>query len=381
MSLLERWIRGPESPDISIQAQILVTFVLLWLPLVVLTIIEGTFAGDKVAQPFLWDIVPHVRFLVAIPLLLIAGVYIDPATRAVTRDTESSGIVPQEEQAKFQAMLAGMRRGRDSVWPDIAIIALAITATWLLRPVTGDPSTQAMASSWTWTVDSGDVRYSAAAWWYLLVSGPMFLILLLRWLWRFLLWSGFLFQASRLSLVLRPSHPDLSGGLGLLGLAQQSFVVVFLAFTCVTSSTIASDILAGNERLREAVPEILILTLLILVVIYLPLYFFSKRMILARRAGLDRFGSLGYRLSTAFDKRWLNGDENATGSGFLDSADPSALADCGAVYENVRRMRPVPASMRNMATVAGLLLAPYLPLLLTTFSIQDLAKRLIESLI
>lgn len=56
----------------------------------------------------------------------------------------------------------------------------------------------------------------------------MYLLILLRWIWRFLIWADFLFRVSRLSLVLRPGHPDLAGGLGYLGVAQQSFVTIFL---------------------------------------------------------------------------------------------------------------------------------------------------------
>ena len=69
------------------------------------------------------------------------------------------------------------------------------------------------------------------------------------------------------------------------------------------------------------------------------------------------------------------------GQKLLDSADPSVIADYAATYENVRSMRPVPATLRNLVTVAGILVLPFLPLTLTAFSLHDMLERLAESLI
>ena len=67
-----------------------------------------------------------------------------------------------------------------------------------------------------WSGQDGDIRFTAAGGWYLLISGPMFQIILFLWFWRFLIWAAFLFRISRLSLRPRPTDPDLVGGLGYL---------------------------------------------------------------------------------------------------------------------------------------------------------------------
>ncbi|MEE9158808.1 MAG: hypothetical protein V3U60_10535, partial [Gammaproteobacteria bacterium] len=259
--LVRRWMRGSESPDFSIPTQILVAIALLWLPLVLLSLFEGSVTGTKVAQPLFADIVPHVRLLIAIPLLLLADLIIDPAISAATRNLESGGTVPDTEQPRFQEALIEIRRARDSVWPDIVIIVLAFGITWLFKPGYGESALQAVATSWMWSGQHGDVRFSAAGWWYLLISGPMFQVILFRWFWRFLIWAAFLFRVSRLSLVLQPTDPDLAGGLGYLGMAQQTFVAVFFAFATVASSTIAHDILAEGGTFRNELPEIIVLVL------------------------------------------------------------------------------------------------------------------------
>ena len=379
--LAQRWIRGPESPDFPIPVQMLTAIALLWLPLVILSLFEGSLTGTEVAQPLFADIVPHVRFLIAIPLLLLADLVIDPSTSAATRNLESGGIVPHAEQPRFQEALTDMRRALDSAWPDIVIIVLAFAITWLFKPGYGDSALQAVTTSWMWSVHDGEVRYSTAGWWYLLISGPMFQVILFRWFWRFYIWAAFLFRVSRLSLALQPAEPDLAGGLGYLGIAQQSFVAVFFAFATVASSTIAHDILSKGGTFRDELPGIVVLVLAFVVVIYAPLLFFSKQLFVARRTGLNEYGSLGYSLSEAFHQKWIREGDKEVGKELLASADPSALADYTAAYDNVRAMRSIPATFRGVLMVAGVLLVPFLPLALTEFSLQELLKRLVDSLV
>ena len=379
--LVGRWLRSPESPYFPIPTQILITVALLWLPLILLSMFEGSFSGTNVAQPLISDIVPHVRFLIAIPILLVADLVIDPPIHTATRELETSGVVPSAEQPRFQTALTKMHGARDSVWPDVIIVLLAVGLTWLFKPGYGDSALKAAATSWLWSVHDGGVRFSAAGWWYLLISSPMFLVILIRWFWRFLIWAAFLFRISRLQLALRPTHPDLAGGLGCLGMAQQSFAAVFLAFATVASSTIAHDILSEGNTFRDARLEIIVLVIVFVAIIYAPLLFFSKQLWMARWAGLDEYGSLASQLSEAFHEKWVTEDKEAVGKELLASAEPSAMADYSATYDNVRSMRLVPVTLRGVVAVTGILLAPFLPLALTEFSLQDLLKRLADAIV
>ena len=162
--LMQRWIRGPESPDFPIPAQILIAVLLLWLPLVLLSLFEGTLSGTKVAQPLISDIVPHVRLLIAIPLLLMADLAIDPVTSSAVHDLGTSGVVPSEEKARFQRALAKMHSARDSVWPDIIIIVFAFGFIWAFKPGYGGSALEAKATLWLWSVHDDVVRYSVAGW-------------------------------------------------------------------------------------------------------------------------------------------------------------------------------------------------------------------------
>ena len=160
--LAQRWIRGPESPDFPIPAQILIAVALLWLPIVLLSLFEGTFSGTNVAEPLISDIVPHVRLLIAIPLLLVADLAIDPAAHSAVRNLETSGVVQSAELPGFQTALKNMHDARDSIWPDVVIVLLAFGFIWLFKPGYGDAAVKAAATSWAWTVKDGEVGYTVA---------------------------------------------------------------------------------------------------------------------------------------------------------------------------------------------------------------------------
>jgi hypothetical protein len=380
-NLIQRRIRAPGAGDFPIAMQFLIAITLLWVPLVVLTLIEGTFIGDSVAQPFVQDVVPQVRFLVALPLLLLADLAIDPAVGVTCRNLERSGVVPNDEQPRYQAALVELRKGRDSIWPDVVMLVLAFSLTWLFQPGYGESAIQTAETSWLWSVADGTVDLSAAGWWYGLISAPIFLFILFRWIWRFLIWAGFLYRVSRIPLALQPTHPDLAGGLGVLGMAQQTFSIVFVAFATVMSSTIAHNILFEGDTFRASRPEIIVFIVVCIVLIYAPLLSFAKNMYTARRIGLSQYGALGYRLSDAFFARWVTGAGSNVGEELKNATDASAMADYGATFDAVRSMRIIPVTLRGVVAVAAALALPFLPLYLTEFSILELLQRVGDSLV
>ena len=155
--LIQQRIRGPDAGDFPIPTQFLIAVTMLWLPLVILTLIEGSFVGDEVAQSFIKDVVPQVRFLIALPLLLVADLAINPAVSVAIRSLERSGVVPNDQQSRFQDALAKLEKGRDSKWPDVVMLALALSFTWLFQPGYGDSAIQTADTSWLWSVADGTV--------------------------------------------------------------------------------------------------------------------------------------------------------------------------------------------------------------------------------
>jgi len=308
-------------------------------------------------------------------------VTVTAGTGLVVYKLETSEIVPHEEKAQFESALTKMRSARDSVWADVTIILLAFGFTWLVKSNLGDELLATSTSSWLWSIQDGNVRYSMASWWYFLISGPLFQVILYRWLWRFYIWIAFLFRLSCLPLVLYPTHPDLAGGIGFLGFAQKSFAVVFLAFATFASSTIARDILSGVSTHDDEKLQIAVLVVVFVGIIYAPLVLLFKRLLIARRERLVEYGSLGVKLSESFHRKWIEAAKKPTGEELMASADPSATADYTATYDNVNSMRLLPASIRNVVSTASILVIPFLPLILAEYSPENLLTRLVEALV
>jgi hypothetical protein len=54
-----------------------------WLPLLILSALQGVALGSTVKIPFLFDFAASIRFLIAGPLLIIAEILIDPRLRVI----------------------------------------------------------------------------------------------------------------------------------------------------------------------------------------------------------------------------------------------------------------------------------------------------------
>ena len=196
-----------------LQQRILVISLLAWLPLLVLSVVEGQALGGNVAVPFLLDVEANVRFLVALPLLIVAELVVHQRMRFVVRQFLDRNLIPQSALTRFAAAVASALRLRNSVLAEVMLIAFVYIVGVLLfwRQYV------ALATvTWYATPTVEGLQLSLAGKWYAYVSLPIFQFLLVRWYYRILIWTRFLWQASRIELSLIPTHPDRVGGLGFL---------------------------------------------------------------------------------------------------------------------------------------------------------------------
>ena len=222
-----------------VRQRILVISLLAWLPLLVLSALEGHALGGNVAVPFLLDIDVHVRFLVALPLLIVAELVVHQRMRFVVRQFLERNLIPETALTRFDAAIASAFRLRNSVLAEVLLIAFVYvvgvliiwrhyvalaTATWYAAP----------------TVEGS--KLSLAGRWYGYVSLPLFQFLLLRWYFRLFIWTRFLWQVSRIELSLVPTHPDRVGGLGFLANTVYAFTPLAVAHGALLAGLIANRI-------------------------------------------------------------------------------------------------------------------------------------------
>ena len=93
-----------------------------WVPLLLLSALSGHTLGDKVAIPFLYDIEAHVRFLIALPILIAAELTVHGRIRPAVRQFVERGIVVPEEIPRFHRAIESTLRLRNSMIAEVLLV-------------------------------------------------------------------------------------------------------------------------------------------------------------------------------------------------------------------------------------------------------------------
>ena len=345
-----------------------------WFPLPILSLIQGVAVGSAVAVPFLYDVDLHVRFLIALPILIAAELVVHARTRAVVSQFVSQGLVPATLRPRFDAVLNRALQLRNSVIAEVLIIAIVyivgILVVWRSYAALDVPT-------WYAVPEAGGLRLHFAGWWYLLVSLPLFQFILLRWYFRLFIWTRFLWQVSRLPLAYAPLHPDRMAGIGFLPQITYAFSPLLFAQGALLAGAMANKILFGGAVLTAFKLEIAAVVAVLVFVILAPFLAFVGPLSDIKRTGLREYGHLARRYVDEFDDKWLRG-RAAREEALIGSADIQSLADLGNSFEAVRGMRTVPITRDAVIQLVVMTLLPATPLLLTLFSLEELIERFLS---
>ncbi len=101
-----------------------------WLPLLVFSFIEGLALGGA-RIPFLYDLAAHARFLVAVPILVLAEIPIGRRLRRVTKQFLDAGLVREDEQKQFASCVVDTVRFHDWRLAEMMLLALAYITTYV----------------------------------------------------------------------------------------------------------------------------------------------------------------------------------------------------------------------------------------------------------
>lgn len=345
-----------------------------WLPLLLLSMLEGNAWGRAVKVPLLLDPEIYARFLVALPLLIIAELAIHERMRTVVRQFLERDLIPDNVRQKFDAAIASALRLRNSILAEVILIAIVyavdVLVIWREHMVLD-------VGSWSSSFVNGELQPTLAGWWYRCVSLPVLQFLLLRWYYRIFIWARFLWQVSRLDLKLIATHPDHSAGLGFLAQISYAFGPLLVAQGALLAGMIADRIFFAGAKLPQFRVEIVALGVVAVLMVVGPLLVFAPRLGRVKRAALREYGAFAQRYVSEFEQKWLRGGA-ASGETPLGSGDIQSLADLGNSFEIIRQMRTVPFTLRALVRLALVTLAPVAPLALTMISAEELLQRLVK---
>jgi hypothetical protein len=359
----------------QVHRRILFAVLITWLPLALLTLIEGNPSGVKLT--FLHDIEAHVRFLVAVPVLIGAEIIIHRRLRITVKRFTERGIVRPRDIPRFHNAIEAATRLRNSIPLELALLIFIYTVgQWFWRN-----QTSLETASWYRIPEGVHLGLTLPGYWYAFVSLPIFQFILLRWYLRTFLWFQFLWRISRLNLHLLPAHPDRAGGLGFLGVGSYAFAPILFAQGAVLAGLIANRIFYQGNNLLSFKLNIAAFISVFVVFILGPLVVFTPQLSAAKRRGLGEYGTLASSYVSEFEEKWLPTDDqknNPHSDEVLGSGDIQSLADLGNSFGFIREMRFVPFSLDDVLRLAVTTAAPLMPLLLTIMPLDDLLSRAIK---
>jgi hypothetical protein len=353
-----------------LRRRVVMSVLLCWVPLAVLSLAQSHLLGGAKLS-FFRDIETHVRFLVSLPVLILAEMIVDQRIRPVVKGFIERRVVPEEELPKFFAAIDSAMRIRNS-FVEVALLIIVFTVgTWVWRH-----QGALDVASWYASPQGGEMHFTMAGYWFAFVSIPVFQFILLRWYMRILIWFWFLFRVSRLKLHLLSAHPDRAGGLGFIGRSSHAFVPLLFAQGALLSGQIASHIFYNGQSLLAFKMIIAGFVVFFVVAVLAPLLLFTPQLARAKREGLAEYGAFASSYVMDFDQKWLRSkvnDEQLLGTGDIQS-----LADLGNSFAVVREMRAVPFAKDDVFRLVIATVAPIVPLLLTIMPFEQLLGQVVK---
>lgn len=344
-----------------------------WLPLLILSLIEGNFINPHLEVAFLDHIQGHVRFLIALPLLIGVEPYVQFQLGHAMQRFIDRKIIREADFPEFENLIAKAHRIRNSVALELAVFVVVYTVGvwfWTSRSPVG-------SVKWFAAPTETSFNFTYAGLWFFLISMPLFQFIMVRWYARFLLLFWLLWRVSKMKLNLLATHPDRAAGLGFLGRVTYAFAPILIAQGALLSGLIASELYHYGGNLTSFLVQIAGYVSFFVIAVLVPLCVFVPKLMRAKRKGLALYGILASRYVEEFHEKWI-GNDNPNNESLLGSGDIQSLADLGNSYDVVQEMNLAPFTYRDVVRLTAATAAPLVPLLFFAFSPAELLRKVVE---
>src|SRR5271156_3978588 len=171
-----------------------------WLPMLLLALLASTPGGGGRVS-FFHDVEVHIRFLVALPILIGAELIVHRRVRPVVRRFVDRRIVLPQDMRRFDRAIDSAVRIRNSVPLEAGLLVVAYAVgLWVWN------SRVSLNTAIWYALPEGRWSLTPAGYWYVFVALPIVQFVLLRWYFRLFIWFRFLGQVSRINLNLIPGQ-------------------------------------------------------------------------------------------------------------------------------------------------------------------------------
>jgi hypothetical protein len=333
------------------RAAIFVT--IAWGVPLLLSLIEGHAFGRKAEGPFLLDFGAWARFFVAVGLFLLSETEVENGLRAkIHQFIQAPVLAPNSFEAAADAVATALKRRSSSV-AEIVCLAIAIIGGFALW----EQWHHAVASNWAVQADDAGAHITFAGWWAICFSAPIFYFLLLRGLWRYIVWALLLWRISRLDLRLVPGHPDGKGGLGFVAEYPNAYALFVFGVSSAAAIVVVRHVF--DSGISSVTFGYIITAWLAIVLVFFgfPLIAFTKPLGAVKRKALEDLGAQ----ATVFHRqaeRALIG-HNLVANDPAEAALVSPVADPSGQYAISRKFSIFLLSRTSLVPIAAAALVPF----------------------
>jgi hypothetical protein len=209
---------------------------------------------------------------------------------------------------------------------------------------------------------------------------PVFIALVLGWIWRIILVASWFFRVGRLGLALVPTHPDRAGGLAFVEKVPGAFALVTLALSAMLASHWAHEIVHHGATLQSfklpAAGFVALWTLLVL----LPLFALAPALMAARGRAIPAYADLVGEQGRLVHRRWIL-RERIDDAAILDAPEIGPVADAASLYDAVKRMGNVPITKGSIVRILAPIALPLIIVATLQFPLKEALLKLAQALL
>ncbi len=160
-----------------VHRRIILALVVCWLPPLLLSAAEGRLLAGGVVLPLLKDPEFHLRFLIALPLLIMAELSVHQRLGLALPLFRDRDLVPPTAVSDFYAAITDALRWRNSIIAELLLLALVYLVGVL---IIWRNFAALETSSWYALPTADGMQFSWAGLWFGLVSLPILQFMLCR---------------------------------------------------------------------------------------------------------------------------------------------------------------------------------------------------------
>jgi hypothetical protein len=347
-----------------------------WVPIALLTLFKGNFWTGEITTSFITDFDFQARFIIAMPIFILADRGINMKLSLIIDQFTNSGIVGKEIQETFNEIIQSKVRFLKSRWTGIAIIILCYAQTFAVYYYESSNT-----SVLTWQVQylNGEPSFNFAGYWSIFISVPFVLFLVYRWFLRLIFWWVILFKISKLEITLFPFHPDLSGGLGFLGYSIRYFSPIAFAFSTIVAGNAADFMLIEGIQLIDIRLPLIGYLIFIIIFFTLPMLFFTVKMQEESEKCIYENYDYTNGIFRELRKQIAKGFDEVTPKD-LKLPDFSAAADLSALVDNALKMKFMPFKIKDLVPLVIMAVIPFFGIVLIDIPLKELLAAVLTLL-